>query len=326
MTIKEIAEMAGVSRATVSRYLNQGYVSEEKKLKIKAVVDKTGYVPSTPARMLRTKKTRLIGVIIPKIDSETISRILSGISQELNAHNYHMLLANTENNPEKELEYLNIFSNGRVDGVVLIATVLTKRHYQALKRLPVPAVIVGQECEGYSCIHHDDFHAARDLTKELLERGCKRPVFFGVGDYDEAVGKKRRLGFEEALKDSGLWSDDVREVVCEFHSDSGYAQMKKLLNARERFDGVVCVTDNIAAGALRALREAKIQVPDQVRLTGFGDTRLASLMTPPMTTVRYHYLESGIEAGRMVLEEIHNQNALTKALSLGYEIIFRNSW
>lgn len=326
MNIKEIAEMAGVSRATVSRYINKGYVSDEKKARIKAVIDKTGYVPSTQAQMLRTKKTKLIGVIIPKIDSETISRILSGISQVLNEHDYHMLVANTENHSEKEIDYLKIFANDRVDGVILLATVLTKQHYRMLAKLPVPAVIVGQECVGYSCVYHDDYHASLSLTQQMIENGSRNLVLFGVGDYDEAVGKKRRCGFEDAVREHGLWNEDTKEILCEFHSDSGYMNMKKLLETRRDFDGVVCVTDNIAAGVLRALREENIKVPEDVRLAGFGDTRLASLVTPSMSTVRYHYKESGIEAGRMVMEQISSEKSLVKSLALGYEIVSRNSW
>ena len=160
MNIKDIAQLAGVSRATVSRYLNNGYVSDEKKVRIKEVIDSTGYVPSTQAQMLRTKKTRLIGVIVPKLNSETVARVVDGISQVLGTYNYHMLLANTENSYEKELDFLNIFANDRVDGVILMASVLTKQHHALIRRLPVPVVIVGQECRDCCCIYHDDKNAA----------------------------------------------------------------------------------------------------------------------------------------------------------------------
>lgn len=325
MNIKDIAELAGVSRATVSRYLNDGYVSDEKRVKIKAVIEQTGYVPSTQAQMLRTKKTRLIGVIIPKINSETVSKILGGISQILAQCNYHMLVANTENDYEKELEYLKIFANDRVDGVILLASVLTRQHRRLLAKLPVPVVIVGQECEQQCCIFHDDMNAAFALTRKLLESGCRRPVLLGVSDDDAAAGKKRRVGFEKALKEKKLWTPSVREIVCQFNVESGYEQMRAFLNEKETFDGVVCATDNIAAGALKALQEAGIDIPGQVRLAGFGDTELASLVTPSITSVHYYYEESGQEAGKMVMEQIENNTRLVKTLMLGYEIVPRNT-
>ncbi|HIQ98874.1 MAG TPA: LacI family DNA-binding transcriptional regulator [Candidatus Scybalocola faecavium] len=325
MNIKDIAQMSGVSRATVSRYLNHGYVSDEKKQKIKEVIEKTGYVPSTQAQMLRTKQTRLIGVIIPKINSETVSRILKGIGQVLESRGYHMLVANTENHYEKELEYLKIFANDRVDGVILLASIRTRQHHKLLAQLPVPVVIAGQETEKYSCVFHDDRNAAKALTLRLLEKGCKNPVFLGVTDADTAAGMNRRLGFEDALKAHGLWSDHIPERACEFDSASGYNRMKELIDSGIRFDGVLCATDNIAAGALRALREAGIDVPGQIKLAGFGDTQLASLVTPPMTTVHYHYEESGKEAAEMVMEQIRSGTRCVKSVMLGYEIVPRNT-
>ncbi len=109
MTIAEIAKLAGVSSAAVSRYLNNGYISDEKKQKIKQVIEQTGYRPSLQAQTLRTKKSKLIGIVLPKINSETISRIVAGISLILSEQGFQILLANTENSVEKELEYLSVF-------------------------------------------------------------------------------------------------------------------------------------------------------------------------------------------------------------------------
>ena len=123
MTIKEIAQLAGVSSAAVSRYLNGGYVSEEKKEQIRKVIEETGYQPSAQARMLRTKKASLVGVVVPKINSESISRITAGIESVLAERGYQMLLAGTDNTPAKEVEYLRLFENYPVDGIILVGTV-----------------------------------------------------------------------------------------------------------------------------------------------------------------------------------------------------------
>ena len=128
MTIKEIAKLAGVSSAAVSRYLNGGYVSDEKKEQIKKVIEETGYQPSAQARMLRTKKACLIGVVVPKINSESISRITAGIEKVLSERNYQMLLAGTDNTPVKEIEYMRLFENYPVDGIILVGTMITAEH------------------------------------------------------------------------------------------------------------------------------------------------------------------------------------------------------
>ena len=200
MTIKEIAQMAGVSSAAVSRYLNGGYVSEQKKEQIRKVIEKTGYQPSTQARILRTGRTHLVGVVAPKINSESISRITAGIEQVLSARGYQMLLASTDNQPKNELTYLRIFESYPVDGIVLIGTVLTDEHRRFLKESKVPVVVVGQETEMASCIYHDDFGAGRAMGQEVavkaLKRNGGRPedckiAYIGVTREDKAAGAAR---------------------------------------------------------------------------------------------------------------------------------------
>ena len=164
MNIIEIAQLAGVSRATVSRYLNGGYVSEEKKEKIKAIIEETGYRPSAHAQTLRTKRTMQIGVVLPKIDSDSIGRMVSGISSVLSENEYSLLLANAENDEKRELKYLKLLQNNQVDGIILIGTVFTKDHVPVLKEIDVPVVILAQRLEGFACVYFDDYQAAKDLT------------------------------------------------------------------------------------------------------------------------------------------------------------------
>ena len=135
MNISEIAKLAGVSSAAVSRYFNNGYISEEKKEAIRKVVEQTGYRPSIQAQTLRTKKTKMIGVIVPKIASASIGKIVEGVLSVLNESGYQMLLAVTQNDPKKELEYLSAFNDKQVDGVILAATVVTAEHKKILKNL-----------------------------------------------------------------------------------------------------------------------------------------------------------------------------------------------
>ena len=131
MTIAEIAQRAGVSKAAVSRYLNNGYISSEKREAIRRVIEETGYIPSQQAQTLRTGKSRMIGVIVPRIDSEAVSRVVAGISRIFEEQGYRLLLANTENRMDKELEYLEVFRTGNVDGVLLVATILSPAHRKA---------------------------------------------------------------------------------------------------------------------------------------------------------------------------------------------------
>lgn len=324
MNINEIAKLAGVSRATVSRYLNEGYVSEEKREQIKKVIEKTGYQPSAQAQMLRTKKTKLVGVILPKINSDTVSRMVAGISDVLSRSGYQLLLGNTNNNIEEELNYLNIFKDNQVDGILFIATIFTGRHKKLLKECKVPVVILGQRLEGYSCVYYDDYHAARKMAELLLEHG-RTPCFIGVTARDEAAGKNRKKGFEDALRSRKIpyRQEQIREG--EFSIESGYENMRRILEAVPEVDCVFCATDNIAIGAMTYLKEAGKSIPREVQLAGIGDTPLSRLVTPGLATVHFYYKTSGMEAASMLVERMEGGAAINKELKMGYEIIRNES-
>lgn len=324
MNIGDIAEMAGVSRAAVSRYLNDGYISEEKKERIREVIEKTGYQPSVMAQTLRTKKTKLIGVVLPRIDSDSISSVVQGISQELSKSGYELLLATTDNNPEKELEYFQIFSKNRVDGLILIATVLTKEHQKILKKMPIPCVIVGQSFEGGSCIFHNDYDAGKQLT-ELMLKKKKKIGYIGVLKEDIAVGLRRWEGWRDAMKESGAEVSPEMSVTGDFSMGSGYRKMEELLKQYPDLDGVVCATDRIAVGALQYLKKQGRRVPEEIAVAGFGDNRISAVTEPAITTVHFHYKESGQRAAETMLSRLENPKAAVVAMMLGFEIVERGS-
>ena len=324
MNINEIAKLAGVSRATVSRYLNEGYVSGEKKERIRQVIEETGYKPSSQAQMLSTKKTKLVGVILPKISSDTVSRMVAGISDILSEHGYQILLANTNNDISEEIKYLNIFKESHVDGILFIATIFTSRHKKALKECRVPLVILSQRLEGYSCVYHDNFHAAWELTELLLENG-RVPAYIGVTDKDEAVGLERRRGYEAALKRRKLPCRPELMAEGDFSIESGMEKMKELLEREPSVDSVFCATDNIAVGAVLYLKEAGKSVPGDIQVAGIGDTIPARIVSPALTTVHIPYKTSGMEAAKMLVERMETEGAVVKELKMGYEIVMRGS-
>ena len=204
MTIADIARLAGVSNAAVSRYFNNGYISEEKKEAIRKVIEETGYQPSLQAQTLRTGKTKTIGVIAPKMSSASLGSVIEGVISVLNENGYQMLLSVTQNDYEKELEYLRAFDDKRVDGVILLATVFTPEHKKVLRNMNVPVIILGQKFDGHYCVFHDDYHGMHELTKLILEKGRKRIGYIGVTMQDKATGVERKRGFLAAMEEAGL--------------------------------------------------------------------------------------------------------------------------
>lgn len=324
MNINEIAKLAGVSRATVSRYLNQGYVSEEKKEQIRRVIDETGYKPSAQAQTLRTKKTNLIGVILPKINSDSISRMVAGISSVLSKSGYQLLLANTENKEAEELKYLEIFAESHVDGIILIGTIFTREHKKALKDLQVPVVILGQSLPGYSCVYYDDFHAAYELTGHMLKKG-KNFGYIGVTEKDQSAGAMRKSGFKAALHEAGIIVPEERMMTAGFNMESGYNCADQLLKQNADIDSIFCATDSIAVGAMRCIQDAGKCVPEDIQIVGVGDSNLAHVVQPRLTTIHYFYKTSGMEAAKMLINILNDEDKISREIKMGYKLVVADS-
>lgn len=354
MTIKEIAQLAGVSSAAVSRYLNGGYISDEKKEQIRKVIEETGYQPSAQARMLRTKRACLVGVVVPKINSESISRVTAGIEEVLSRRGYQMLLASTDNEPEKEITYLKLFENYPVDGIVLIGTVITAEHRKFLKNSKVPVVVVGQYTKYANCIYHDDYGAGKAMGKYVaaeLARGggsdesgnraghrAGKAAYIGVTKEDKAVGVSREDGFRAGLKSGGAELEEGYIRQAEFTMESGYQAALDLLGEKQDIAVISCATDTIAAGAIEALLAySKNRVPQAaknsgtrmqyildssaVRVTGFGDNQFLKAVTGGIPTVHFGYKTSGIRGAELLLDVIERGEKIPVEMKLGFRMV-----
>ena len=337
MTIKEIAELAGVSSAAVSRYLNGGYISEEKKEQIRKVIEETGYHPSAQARILRTKRACLVGVVVPKINSESISRVTEGIGQVLSSRGYQMLLASTDNRPEKEIEYLKLFENYPVDGIILVGTMITGEHRKFLKNAKVPVVVVGQYTKYANCIYHDDYGAGKAMGKlaASLNRasGGGHIAYIGVTRDDKAAGAGREDGFRAGLKSEGIDLDDDYVRLSEFRTDSGYNAVLSLLEEKDDIDIISCATDTIAAGAIEAIHiydrraetakgmEEKGRSHRRITVTGFGDNHLLKAVTGGIPTIHFGYKTSGIRSAELLLDVIERGEKIPIEMKLGFRLV-----
>ncbi|MDD4691846.1 MAG: LacI family DNA-binding transcriptional regulator [Eubacterium aggregans] len=325
MNISDIARLAGVSPATVSRYLNNGYVSAEKKAIIKKVIDETGYSPLASAQSLRQRRNRVIGVIVPKLSSESISRVVEGISLGLSDSGYHLFLGNTGNDVASELDYLALFQNNFVDGVIFIATEITPRHRRLFNQYTKPLVVVGQLAEGMPSVYHDDEGAAYAVVDHMIAQGSRRIAFLGVKSGDAAAGLGRHEGYRRALLDHGLEPEPTLYQEVEFSIADGYRGALRLLDGGQSFDGLFCATDNIAIGAMNCLHYSKLSVPGDVRVAGVGDSMVSKALLPALTSVHLYYQTSGQEAAQMVMGHLERGQSVNKQLRLGFELCERES-
>ncbi|MDO5559262.1 MAG: LacI family DNA-binding transcriptional regulator [Oscillospiraceae bacterium] len=325
MNITEFSKIAQVSKSAVSRYFNNGYLSQDKREKIEEAIRTTGYCPSIQAQTIRTRKTKLVGVIIPKLSSESCAKVTEGISEILSEEGYQILLANTANDPEKEIEYLDLFRQNRVDGVIFLATVFSQAHHTLLRKMRIPVIIVGQQYKGYNCVCHDDYGAAHALTTLMISKGSSNPAFLGVTNEDISAGLSRKEGFIQAVKDAGIAIGASNIGLSDFTMESGYVQTKRMLSTALRPDCLLCATDNIALGAMQYCREKHISIPGDIMIAAFGDNKIDRVTEVSLTSAHLHYTTSGRDAAQMLLLNLRTNETVPKILKLDYEIIERQS-
>lgn len=327
MTMKELAQIAGVSSAAVSRYINGGPLSQEKRERIRAAIEQTGYQPDVAAQMLRTRVTDHIGLIVPKIDSASVTRVTAGAAPTLAEAGFLSLLADTNNDPEKELTYLSLFQSRQVAGIIMLATVMTPQLEDELRSATVPIVVVGQQFRQVPCVYHDDFGAAYELTNLVLAKDRTHIAYIGVTEQDAAVGMNRRKGVQAAMKDYGMEPDSLMIERCSFSVEGGSAAMERLLARNEKIDAVICATDRIAFGAMETLRKAGKYLPDEISITGMDDHWAGEHITPHLTTAHFYYKTSGEKAANLLIEMIQNKGnpGPVHQVMLGYTIQNRDS-
>ncbi|MBM7540137.1 LacI family DNA-binding transcriptional regulator [Amphibacillus cookii] len=325
MKIKDIAKLAGVSPATVSRVMNNnGYVKHEKRQAVEKVIREVGYQPNEIAKSLKNQKSHMIGVIVPKISTETASRVVDGITKVAKQHNYQLIIANTNLQIEEEIKYLKFLSNKLVDGIIMMATEVTDEHKKLAQSLAIPIVMVGQHVEGFTSIVHDDYRAAKLMIDHIIACGHKDIGFIGVDPKDIAVGQVRKQAYIDRLHEAGLSINLDLIGIGDFSIESGYKQMEGLLT-RGKPTAVMAVTDHLAIGAIHCLHDQGLSVPNDVSVAGLGDVKLAKYFSPPLTTVHYGFKTSGIVAAEHVFNMIKQKQVVSDKVVIDFEVKIRKS-
>jgi len=319
-TIADIAKIAGVAKSTVSRYLNGGSVSEATKQKIEQAINETGYTPNPFAQSLKAKKTSFIGTIVPRLDSYAASHTLMGIDEYLKEHHYQMIISNTSQKIEREIEQIYHFASQKVAGIIMLATEITDAHLQAFEKVNIPILLVGQEHKEVHCIIHDDYQAAYAIGEYVLQKGHRKIAYLGVTEKDIAVGKRRKQGFKAAIEKEEC---EVRFFETSFNKFEAQNKAAELL-AEFNPTIIVCATDNIALGALRAAQLKGLKVPEDISITGFGGYDVTEIIHPGLTTAKFFYQEAGRMAAQNILNLVKEKEVPLVTVS-SFEIIERES-
>lgn len=290
VTINDIAKQAGVAKSTVSRYINGGSVSKKTKEKLDIIVAETGYVPNTFAQSLKAKKTTIIGTIIPRLDSYSANEALISIDEGLREKGFQLLITNTNQNAEREIESIYSLASQKVAGILLFATIITDAHRKAIADVEVPVILLGQQAENLYSIVHDEYDAGFKIGKYATDLGHKDFLYFTVFEADVAVGQLRKKGVLDALDETK--DSTVETIETSFTFEKAYQQILEVLPTLKA-SYIICATDNIALAVLKAAHQLKIKIPNTFSLSGFGGYQITTIVSPTITTVKYAYQKLG---------------------------------
>lgn len=325
-SLHDVARLAGVSKSTVSRVINDEYgVKESTKVKVLQAVSECGYVVNQVAKDLKSQKTNLIGVIVPRVSSHATAQGVDGLTKILEQNGKHVLLANTHQMHAKELEYIRIFNQKRVEGIIFYATHLDMPLIKEIQNSAVPVVLVGQDgsLHNIPSVVHDDTRVGFEAGKRLVAAGCQHVGFIGVQSDDIAVDVQRSQGLEQAL------TMHNQSLVChlrgDFSIESGHRLAQEAMRDYPQLDGLFCATDRLAVGAVKALQAAGIQVGEQVKVLGVGNDELAFVSNPGLSTFNYAFDKAGENAAKMLLDRIAGQGQEMSKVVLTFQNIARET-
>lgn len=330
-TLEEVARLAGVSRATVSRVVNDSpRVSADVRRAVERAIETLGYVPNRAARSLVTRRSDSVAVVITEPTGRLFSdpffpRLLRGISAELAARDRQLVLVMPQS-PADQRRATGYLSAGHVDGVLLTSLHGNDPLPAELATRGVPVVVGGRPLAGdaISYVDVDNRAGARAAVAHLLAGG-RRSVATIAGPADMAVGVDRLAGYRDALAQAGIPDDPALVVQADFTHEGGSRAMRALLAARPDVDGVFAASDAMAAGALSEILAAGRLVPDDVAVVGYDDSPIAAATRPPLTSVRQPIEEMGREMARLLIEAIERSERATRRIVLATELVPRAS-
>lgn len=326
-TIKDVARLAGVSFATVSRVVNDSKpVNDATRQRVLGAIRELNYVPNGLARGLQTRESRTLGVILPEIGSSGAAQILHGAEGVARAAGFSVMLMNTAASVERELASLSNLLQRQVDGAIWVAARFTPEHARWIERHGVPLVALAQDftAHGLPSVLVDNRVAARDATELLLSHGHRRVAMIAADPDDLAVGRDRWLGFRETLAGHGVADDEIAVVHGDVSSqEAGYEAMARL--DAHRPTAVLAASDLLAMGAMRYLLEHDRSIPGDVSIMGFDDLDVASHPAMRLTTVALDFVELGARATRTLIDAIERPGGGPEANVVPHRVVERDT-
>ncbi len=327
-TIGEVARKAGVSKATVSRVLNDSKpVREDTRQRVLRAIEELDFKPNPAARSLVYKKSRILGVLVTDIANLFVSVLVKGIEESACQNNYNIFICNSHGSPAKEMELLQMLKNKRVDGIIFLTSQLIPDHktFFQSSALPIALVNVSYDGDNMIGIRIDNRKAAYDITSFFLKKGQTRIGMIHAPLEDQDTGKERFLGYLQALEEHGVEYDESLVGTGSLEASDGYRIAKELLQREEKPEALFVACDLMAFGVIKAIFDQGLRVPEDIEVAGFDDVPMASYCHPTLTTVRQPIENMGRLAASNLISLVEGGTIETGEIVLPHEIVCRDS-
>ena len=328
-TIKDVAEFVGVTPAVVSRVFNRDEtlnIKEETRQAVLDAIKELNYVPNSVARSLRTHTTNTIGVLISDITNPFYTEVVKGIQSVAFSSGYTVVLCDTTDNSEEERKHIKKLSAQFVDGIILGSSYVEDDVVDLLEDLHIKYVMVNRGSENSKApyVKSDDIDGMAAAMDYLLSSGHTKIAHLSGPLYAETA-IRRLTGYRKALLEAGIPYNSQYVVETMFDEASGYQACKQLLACDERPTAICAANDMIAIGAMNAVKEAGLSVPEDISVIGYNDIWVASKLSPPLTTVRCNMHDMGVKAFELLVDIINNKPEVEHKLILPTQLEIRES-
>lgn len=328
ISIKDIAELTGVSTATVSRVLNnKGGYSKKTEEKIKNIIDEYGYVSNLAAKSIRVSKSFTIGLIVPNIQNEFYSNLSSSIEDFFYNKGYSVFICNSSNSIDKELDYFKRLESQSVDGIIDVTC--QKAFSENTSRKNIPIVFLDRVPASnidFPTVISNDYDGVCQSTQSLVDSGCKDIIFI-----DAQVGtiqNNRLTAYKDTLQKNKMIIDEnkiLRGNILDPSRVQGEIAVTEYLNSGRKVDGIICPSDSLAVGALYAVKRAGLKVPEDIKIIGFDNSIQSQITNPPISTISRSPELMAKKASQLLLDIIEENTLKEKHIIINTNLIIRSS-
>lgn len=318
--MREIAKEAGVGIATVSRYINKtGYVSEEVKAKIERVIEKSNYKPNELARAIFTKNSKIIGLLVPNISNPYFNELALIIEEYASNFGYSIFLCNTNDDPEKERNYIHVLQGHRVAGIITVRS-QCKEEYEAYQ-IPIVS-FESQIADNIVTVVTDNYLGGKLAFEHLYQGGCRKMVHVTGPGFSEAI-YDRYKGFVESAKEKNV-TVDIIQFETDFQRKMLEANIKALEDI-EKYQGVFVFNDIAAATVIRYFKQKQVRIPEEVQVIGFDNSYIGEFLYPSLTTIEQNVQDVGRTMAEILIQLIKGEAVDQRRISIKPKLIIRET-